>query len=77
MNEIELKIKFIDFLRSNSNHNFFSNYDYSPSNIIEIKNEGLNKKFDLILAMIKTKEIKLKKINNKAIEIDEDIKSIF
>lgn len=77
MNEIELKIKFIDFLRSNSNHNFFSNYDYRPSNIIEIKNEGLNKKFDLILAMIKTKEIKLKKINNKAIEIDEDIKSIF
>ncbi len=43
MNEIELKIKFIDFLKSNSNHNFFSNYGYKPSNIIEIKNEGLNK----------------------------------
>jgi len=77
MNEIELKIKFIDYLRSNSYHNFFSGYTYKPDNIIEIKNEGLNKRFDLILAMIKTKEIKLKDIKNKSIEIDEDIKSIF
>ncbi len=77
MNEIELKRKFIEFLRSNSNHDFFSGYDYKPNNIIEIKNEGLNKKFDLVLAMIKTKEMDLKKIKNKSIEIDEDLKSIF
>jgi hypothetical protein len=77
MNEIELKTKFIDFLKSNNDHNFFSSYDYKSNNIIEIKNEGLNKKFDLILALIKTKEIKLKNIKNKSIEIDEDIKSIF
>ena len=77
MNEIDLKIKFIDFIKSNENHNFFTNHDYKPNNIIEIKNEGLNKKFDLILALIKTKEINLKDIKNKSIEIDDDIKSIF
>ncbi|MDQ6723843.1 MAG: hypothetical protein M3Z01_06210 [Thermoproteota archaeon] len=77
MNEIELKNKFIDFLKTNNNHNFFSNYEFKPNNIIEIKNEGLNRKFDLILAMVKTKEIKFNKIKNKTIEIDEDIKDIF
>jgi hypothetical protein len=77
MNEKELKNKFIDFLKTHNNHNFFSNYDFKPNNIIEIRNEGLNKKFDLILAMIKTKEIKFNKIKDKSIEIDEDIKDIF
>ncbi|MER5175856.1 MAG: hypothetical protein ABJB76_01320 [Candidatus Nitrosocosmicus sp.] len=77
MNEIELKNKFIDFLKTNNNHNFFSNYEFKPNNILEIRNEGLNRKFDLILAMVKTKEIKFNKIKNKTIEIDEDIKGIF
>ncbi len=70
MNEIELKSKFIDFLKTNNNHNFFSNNDFNPNNIIEVRNEGLNKKFDLILAIIKTKETRFNKLKNKSIEID-------
>jgi hypothetical protein len=77
MNEVELKNKFIGFLKTNKNHNFFSNYDFEPYNIIEIRNEGLSKKFDLILALIKTNEINFNKLKNKSIEIDEDIKGIF
>ena len=38
---------------------------------------ALNKKFDLILALIKTNEINSNKLKNKSIEIDEDIKGIF
>ena len=77
MNEVELKNKFIDFVKTNKNHNFLSDYNIESNNIIEIRNEGLSKKFDLILALIKTNEIKFTKIKNKSIEIDEDIKGIF
>src|SRR6478672_5366490 len=38
---------------------------------------ALKNKFDLVLALIKTKEIKTNEIKDKYIEIDEDIKSIF
>ncbi|HXS61080.1 MAG TPA: hypothetical protein VN703_09765, partial [Candidatus Sulfopaludibacter sp.] len=77
MNEVELKNKFIDFVKTNKNHNFLSDYNFESNNIIEIRNEGLSKKFDLILALIKTNEIKFTKLKNKSIEIDEDIKGIF
>jgi hypothetical protein len=76
MNEIELKNKFIEYLKTNDNHISFSNNNFS-NNIIEIRNEGLNKKFDLILAIIKTKETKFNKLKNSSIEIDDDIKGIF
>ena len=76
MNEKELKDRFIDFVKNNNNHNFFKCGDTS-NNIIEIRNEGLNKKFDFILAMIKPKELNTKKIKNKSIEIDADVKGIF
>ena len=56
MNEKELKDRFIDFVKDNNNHNFFK-YGVTSNNIIEIRNEGLNKKFDFILAMIKPKEL--------------------
>jgi len=77
MNEIELKNRFINYIKSNNLSSNFLSHNFKPNNVIEIKNEGLNKKFDLILAMIKTKEIKIKEIKDKYIEIDEDIKSIF
>ena len=77
MNELELKNKFINFLKDTSNNNFFSNYNFESNNFIEIRNEGLSKKFDLILALIKTNEVKFNKIKNKSIAIDEDIKGIF
>ena len=44
---------------------------------IEIKNEVLNRKFDLILAACKTKNIKKKDIRNSTIEMDDDLKNIF
>jgi hypothetical protein len=77
MNEIELKNRFIDFLKNNNDHNFFSKCGGISNNIIEIRNEGLNKKFDFILAMIKPKEVNTKKIRNRSIEIDADLKGIF
>jgi hypothetical protein len=77
MNEIELKNRFIDFLKDNNNHNFFSKCGDNSNNIIEIRNEGLNKKFDFILALIKPKELNTKKIRNRSIEIDADVKGIF
>ena len=77
MNEIELKNRFINYIQSDDLSSNFLSHNFKPNNVIEIKNEGLNKKFDLILAMIKTKEIKTKEIKDKYIEIDEDIKNIF
>src|SRR6476646_8852042 len=77
MNEIELKNKFIKYIKSNNIASSFLSQNFKPNNVIEIKNEALNKKFDLILALIKTKEIKTNEIKDKYIEIDEDIKSIF
>jgi hypothetical protein len=77
MKEIELKNRFIDFLKNNNDHNFFSKCGGISNNIIEIRNEGLNKKFDFILAMIKPKELNIKKIRNRSIEIDADVKGIF
>jgi len=77
MNEIELKNRFVYFLKNNNNHNFFSKCGFNSNNIIEIRNEGLNKKFDFILAMIKPKELNAKKIRNRSIEIDADVKGIF
>jgi hypothetical protein len=78
MNELELKNKFLDYIKySNDSKSFFLNYNFKPDNIVEIKNEGLNRKFDLVLALIKAKEIKSKEIKSKTIEIDDDIKNIF
>ncbi|MGN6348440.1 MAG: hypothetical protein ACTHLL_01640 [Candidatus Nitrosocosmicus sp.] len=78
MNELELKNKFLNYIKdSNDSKSFFLNYNFKADNIIEIKNEGLNRKFDLVLALIKAKELKSKEIKSKTIEIDDDVKNIF
>ncbi len=76
MNEVELKNKFIDFLLS-SNKNSFTKNKSPTSKIFEIKNEGLNKKFDLIIALVKSDKLKFNEIKKETIEIDENLKSIF
>ena len=48
MNEIELKNKFINYIKFNNFASSFLSQNFKPNNVIEIKNEGLNKKFDLI-----------------------------
>ncbi|HEY6536225.1 MAG TPA: hypothetical protein VIY08_10610 [Candidatus Nitrosocosmicus sp.] len=75
MNEIELKNKFMDFLLSSNNNSFVKKS--STSKIFEIKNEGLNKKFDLIIAIVKSDKLKFNKIKKETIEIDDNLKSIF
>ena len=50
MNEIELKNKFIKYIKSNNIASSFLSQNFKPNNVIEIKNEALNKKFDLNLA---------------------------
>jgi hypothetical protein len=78
MNETELKKRFMSFIKdSNNSKDFFLNYNFKPDNIVEIKNEALNRKFDLVLALIKTREIKTREIKTNSIEIDDDIKNIF
>src|SRR6476659_7641637 len=76
MNEIELKNKFINYIKSNNFASSFLSQNFKPNNVIEIKNEALNKKFDLILALIKTKEIKTNEIKDKYIEIKKKKKNI-
>lgn len=49
MNEIELKNKFIKFIKSNTLlASTLLTQNFKPNKVIEIKNEGLNKKFYLI-----------------------------
>jgi hypothetical protein len=48
MNEIELKNKFIKFIKSNNLSSTLLSQNFRPNNVFEIKNERLNKKFDLI-----------------------------
>ena len=62
MNEIELKNRFITISKPNNLASSFLSQNFKPNNVIEIKNEGLNKKFDLILAFTKTEEIKTNEI---------------
>jgi len=77
MNEKELKEKFIDFLGKNPGNNFFLVDKFKSYRVIETKNEAIGKKFDFILAVLKEKEVKVKRITKKTIEIDDDIKGIF
>ncbi|MDQ4074498.1 MAG: hypothetical protein M3162_09395 [Thermoproteota archaeon] len=77
MNEKELKEKFIGFLGNNPGNNFFLIDKFRSYKVIELKNEALCKKFDFILAVLKEKEIKVKRITKKTIEIDDEIKGIF
>lgn len=77
MNEVELKDKFIDFLLSSNKNAFTKNDTTSTNKIFEIKNEGLNRKFDLIIALVKSDKTKFKQVKKETIEIDENLKSIF
>ena len=77
MNEIQLKDRFLDFLRLNPRNAVFGNSSNHYEKYIEIKNEALNRKFDFILAACKTKNIKKKDIRNTTIETDDDLKNIF
>jgi hypothetical protein len=77
MNEKELKEKFIEFLRTNPGNNFFLVDKFKSYKVIEVQNEALSKKFDFILGVLKEKEVRVKKITKKAIEIDDEIKGIF
>jgi len=77
MNESQLKIKFLDFLKANPNNGFFGLQAERPQHILEIKNEALNRKFDFILAIIRTASYKPKEIKKSTIEIDDDLKNIY
>jgi hypothetical protein len=77
MNESQLKIKFLDFLKTNPNNNFFGKPIEKSQHFIEIRNEALNRKFDFILAIIRTSSYKPKEIKKRTIEIDDDIKNIY
>jgi len=77
MNESQLKIKFLDFLKANPNNSFFGKQAERPQHILEIKNEALNRKFDFILAIIRTASYKPKEIKKSTIEIDDDLKNIY
>jgi len=77
MNETQLKDRFLDFLNLNPKNNFFGDISNHNEKYIEIKNEALNRKFDFILAACKTKNLKVKDIRNRTIEMDDDLKNIF
>ena len=77
MNEIQLKNRFLNFLNLNPGNDFFGNSLKHDEKYIEIKNEALSRKFDLVLAVCKTKNIKKKDIRNSIIEMDDDLKNIF
>lgn len=77
MKELELKERFIEFLKTNPNHNLLGNDINQTKRIIEIKNEALNKRFDFILAEVKSRNLNVKKIKNQTIDIDDDLKNIF
>ncbi|CAN5835440.1 hypothetical protein BH23THE1_BH23THE1_15170 [soil metagenome] len=77
MNEIQLKDRFLEFLNLNPKNNFFGNTSNRNERYIEIKNEALNRKFDFILAVCKTKNIKTKDIRDSTIEMDDDLRNIY
>ncbi|HEX5904419.1 MAG TPA: hypothetical protein VFY50_00060 [Candidatus Nitrosocosmicus sp.] len=77
MNEFQLKIKFLDFLKMNPNNSFFGKPIEKSQHFIEIRNEALNRKFDFILAIIRTSSYKPKEIKKSTIEIDDDLKNIY
>src|SRR6188472_973348 len=77
MNENQLKDRFLNFLNLNPGNDFFGNSLKHNEKYIEIKNEALNRKFDLVLAVCKIKNIKKKDIRNSTIEMDDDLKNIF
>lgn len=77
MNEIQLKNRFLQYLHDNPKSNVLGVDTARKFRIIEIKNEALNRKFDFVLALIKTTEYSTKKITVNAIELDDDLKNIF
>ena len=77
MNEFQLKIKFLDFLKTNPNNSFFGKPGDKSQYFLEIKNEALNRKFDFVLAIIRTSSYKPKEIKKTTIEIDDDLKNIY
>jgi len=76
MNESELKIKFLKYIESNPKNNFFGDDANKSQQYVEIKNEALNRKFDFILAVLKTANYKPKEIKKSSIELDDDLKNI-
>lgn len=78
MNEIELKYKFIQFLKDkHTNEDILISNNKNITKLFEIKNEALGKKFDLLIALVKTSKIKQCNIKTKTIEIDDNLKNIF
>lgn len=77
MNELQLKLKFLDFLQTNPNNNFFGKQGQKSQRYIEIRNEALNRKFDFILALIRESNHNPKEIKKNTIEIDDDLKNIY
>lgn len=79
MDEIELKEKFIRFLfeKHNNKEILISDKNKKINKLLEIKNEALSKKFDLLLATVKTIKTKQKDITTKIIEIDDNIRNIY
>ena len=77
MDEIQLKDRFLDFLNKNPRNDLFGNPSNHNEKYIEIKNEALDRKFDFILAVCRTKNVKKKDISNSAIELNDDLKNIF
>ncbi|VFJ12332.1 hypothetical protein [Candidatus Nitrosocosmicus franklandus] len=76
MNESQLKDKFLSYLKTNPNNSFFGKTVEKPQHFLEIKNEALNRRFDFILAIIRTSGYKPKEIRKNSIEIDDDLKNI-
>ncbi|HKR73570.1 MAG TPA: hypothetical protein VJR94_05610 [Candidatus Nitrosocosmicus sp.] len=77
MNELQLKVKFLEFLQTNADHNFFGKQGQNSQHFIEIRNEALNRKFDFVLAVIRESTHKPKEIRKSTIEIDDDLKNIY
>lgn len=77
MNELQLKLSFLDFLQANPNNNFFGNHGDKSQQYIEIRNEALNRKFDFVLAVIRESSHRPKEIRKNTIEVDDDLKNIY
>ena len=77
MNEIQLKDRFLAFLNRYPRNDFFGNSSNQKEKYIEIKNEALSRRFDFILGVCRTKNIKKKDIRNSTIELNDDLKNIF
>lgn len=77
MNEIQLKNRFLQYLYNNPKNNLLG-LDYGKSfSFLEIKNEALHRKFDLVLAIIMANRYVSKGVTTNAIELDDNLKNLF